>query len=264
MERNGPPRRYRLQAVHRITETTETNNYEMRAALMLHYTMALESASHALKPLFEAYKINAEERHEWAAKLRMDPDIAAAQGTQVDELIDRIGKESLFAIAGCIVVTGDNILKAVAQSTFKKSEPDRKAREMKRCFYGDTVRGGVLLGAALCAGANAYRHYEEWAAGGKPYSDTKKILDALGLPYDDEACSRLLELLTPTASGSPWVPSILTYDRFKLEIEIAAGQMFATSGVVVGEETATSAAPFTVTALDGGFRVTRRDDTQRI
>ena len=40
------------------------------------------------------------------------------------------------------------------------------------------------------------------------------------------------------------------------EIEIAAGQLFATSRVAVGEDAETPAAPLTVTA-DGGFRLTR-------
>jgi hypothetical protein len=233
---------------------------------MMHYTMALESASHALKPLFEAYKVNLVERHEWVAKLRMEPEVLAAQDDPtIIELIERIGKESLSAIAGCIVVTGDNILKAVAQSMFKQDDPKRKSREWKLRFYGDPVRGSagsVYFGAALYAGANAFRHYEEWGAGGQPHPDTKDILDALGLPHDDEACSRLLELLTPTASESPYVPNILTYDRFKLEIELAASQMLDASRVVAGDET--SAASWSVTAVDGGFRVAMPNATDEI
>jgi hypothetical protein len=193
---------------------------------MLHYTMALDSAMPALAPLFEAYKTNLEEQFEWIVQLKLDPEIAAGR-PHVDGLLERIGNDSLHALSGCIVVIGDNVLKGSAHSMFRKLVPDRRQRELMRRDFGDAVRGNpgsVTFGAALYAGANAFRHYEEWAAGAEPFPETKAILDRLGIAYDDEACTRILELLTPRKGEH--VFTYLTLERFKNEIEVVAAQMW--------------------------------------
>jgi hypothetical protein len=194
---------------------------------MLHFSTALDTALSALKPLFEAYRIKVEERFDWVAKMKLDPDVAAG-GKEIDEFIDRIGKESLHAISACIVVTGDNVMKSTAHATFRKTIPNIGERELRRRSFGSIVtgKGGgrTSFGAALYAGANAFRHSEEWAAGGKPFPTTKAVLDVLGVSCDDEACTQILELMT--RKGSPYVASFLTLKDFEIEIEIAASQMW--------------------------------------
>jgi hypothetical protein len=104
----------------------------------------------------------------------------------------------------------------------------RNDRELRRRWFGSIVtgKGGgrTSFGAALYAGANAFRHSEEWAAGGKPFPTTKAVLDVLGVSCDDEACTQILELMT--RKGSPYVASFLTLKDFEIEIEIAASQMW--------------------------------------
>lgn len=111
----------------------------------------------------------------------------------------------------CIVVTGDSIAKACAIEYL--DAPDRS-----RQHFGAVVAGDTLFGAALQAGANAFRHSAEWEVGQAPRRATESVLKRLGVPLDESTCYRLLELAGVTNAGS----FINAIDATCLEMEHAA------------------------------------------
>lgn len=138
----------------------------------------------ALGPLFGAYeasigrtpfdKIPAELRPRLGRLVIMDMLRAFSAGQH-------------YAIAGCIVLLGDNFTKACMNAA--SHSPSYRDQ------YGTFISQGVKFGAALKAGGNAFRHHEEWSARNPPHTGTARILTRLGiLKPDASTCQRILEI----------------------------------------------------------------------
>jgi hypothetical protein len=167
----------------------------------------------AIRALFDAYELEKESSRTFLRDLLSDlpqvpnePLLDNDQRTTEESYVATVSDENegpyefdfnkaleadLYVIAGCIVAIGDNLIKACAIENLDK--PERLRR-----YFGDVIAGDVQLGAALQAGANAFRHAVEWEAGDESSIFNRTILESLGVPLDDSASHRILELSQTT------------------------------------------------------------------
>lgn len=150
-------------------------------------------AQPAIDALFTAYEFEKNSQDAWIAGVLQESPEIAEDGH--DRILRDAFRDQLFTVAGCIVVVGDSIVKACAIENLEA--PDRS-----RQYFGTLVAGEKHFGAALQAGANAFRHSAEWEVGQAPHRSTETILKSLGVPLDESTCYRILELSRVTNADS--------------------------------------------------------------
>lgn len=139
----------------------------------------------ALEALFSAYEAERQSRDVWLGEqLDGSPEIREAG---LEAAFTNAVSSQLYTVAGCILAVGDSIVQACAIEDL--AEPTGLGRR----YFGRFVADGVPFGAALWAGANAFRHSPEWAAGGEPFKSTRRELERMGAPLDDSAPYHILE-----------------------------------------------------------------------